>query len=73
MPYQAPTLKIKYMKPAYLEMADKGFTTPSMVSKDAGFSIVAVTGGVAAAVDSGEKLGTKVGESYVSQCGSGSY
>lgn len=77
MSYQAPTLKIKYMKPAYLEMADKGFTTPSQADREFGTRsipmIVAITGGVRASVDSGEKIGTTAGEQYVKRCGTGTY
>ncbi|MEW5784632.1 MAG: hypothetical protein AB1767_06080 [Bacillota bacterium] len=73
MSYQAPTLKLKYMKPAYLELADQGFTSPGHTTKDLGMTIVGVTGGIRAAVDSGEKVGTIAGQIYVSKCGSGNY
>jgi hypothetical protein len=74
MGYEPPTLKIKFMKPSYLEMARKGFEEQAeglgvegeLKLMGAGAGILAITGGVRAAVDSGEKLGETAGKAYVS-------
>ncbi len=74
MGYEPPTLEIKFMKPSYLEMTREGLEEQAegLGAEDelklmgAGAGILAITGGVRAAVDSGEKLGETAGKTYVS-------
>jgi hypothetical protein len=73
MPYQAPTLKVKYMKPDYLNLANKRFISASQefsVKAEAVVVVTAATGGIAASVTSGKELGTTAGNVYVKMCGS---
>lgn len=68
MAYKPPTLRIKYIKPAYLELANEGLDALDKAMAE-GITfiplIIGITGGVRAAVDSGEKLGAVAGEIYV--------
>ena len=77
MSYEKPTLKIKYIKPSYLEMAQEGFEKQAealgvedeLKLMGAGAGILAITGGARAAVDTGEKMGETAGKIYVSRTG----
>lgn len=74
MQYTPPTLKLKYMKPAYLELTYKRFKTlredqENAEAFPAASAIIGIVVAAGPSVRTGERIGAISGEIYVDRFG----